>query len=103
VDPRELDRLADAGLGRLGALRAATEGAARSAGLGGRRGRTGLIRPGRLAALVVLAGDPLVEPGVWRIPRLVVCDGRMLRPPDGVDVPWPTATVEAGAAAVDPD
>ena len=34
VDPRELDRLADAGLGRLGALRAATEGAAGVAGVG---------------------------------------------------------------------
>ena len=43
VDPRELDRLADAGLGRLGALRAATEG---SAGVAGVRLRTGLLRAG---------------------------------------------------------
>jgi predicted amidohydrolase YtcJ len=79
VDPRELDRLADAGLGRLGALRAATEGAA---GVAGVRLRTGLLRPGELAAAVLLAGDPLVEPGVWRRPRAVVCDGRLVEPPE---------------------
>jgi imidazolonepropionase-like amidohydrolase len=80
VDPRELDRLADAGLGRLGALRAATEGAARVAGV---RLRTGLLRRGEPAAAVLLAGDPLVEPGVWRRPRAVVCDGRLVEPPEG--------------------
>jgi imidazolonepropionase-like amidohydrolase len=80
VDPRELDRLADAGLGRLGALRAATEGSARVAGV---RLRTGLLRLGEPAAAVLLAGDPLVEPGVWRRPRAVVCDGRLVEPPEG--------------------
>jgi imidazolonepropionase-like amidohydrolase len=77
VDPRELDRLADAGLGRLGALRAATELAARSAGV---RGRTGRIEVGRPAELVLLRGDPLVEPGVWRYPAAVVADGRLIHP-----------------------
>jgi imidazolonepropionase-like amidohydrolase len=80
VDPRELDRLADAGLGRFGALRAATEGAARLAGM---RLRTGRLEQGRLAAAVLLNGDPLVEPGVWRVPRAVVCDGRLVEPPEG--------------------
>ena len=80
VDPRELDRLADAGLGRLGALRAATVGAARVAGI---RRRTGLLESGRPAAAVLLNGDPLVEPGVWRRPRAVVCDGRLVEPPEG--------------------
>ena len=28
-------------------------------------------------------GDPLVEPGVWRVPRAVVCDGRLVEPPEG--------------------
>lgn len=77
VDPRELDRLADAGLGRLGALRAATEGAARAAGM---HGRTGRIEVGRPAELVLLCGDPVVEPGVWRHPAAVLTDGRLLRP-----------------------
>lgn len=80
VDPRELDRLADAGLGRLGALRAATVG---SAGVAGVRLRTGLLERGRPAAAVLLNGDPLVEPGVWRRPRAVVCDGRLVEPPEG--------------------
>jgi imidazolonepropionase-like amidohydrolase len=76
VDPRELDRLAGAGLGRLGALRAATEGAARAAGI---RGRTGRIELGRPAELVLLCGDPLVEPGVWRHPAAVLTDARLIR------------------------
>jgi imidazolonepropionase-like amidohydrolase len=72
VDPRELDRLADAGLGRLGALRAATEGAARACGV---RGPTGKIATGEPAALVLLAADPLIEPWVWRAPVAVVAGG----------------------------
>jgi imidazolonepropionase-like amidohydrolase len=75
VDPRELDRLADAGLGRAGALRAATEDAARAAGI---RGRSGRLRVGERAALVLLPGDPLIEPGVWRAPRAVLADGAVL-------------------------
>jgi imidazolonepropionase-like amidohydrolase len=75
VDPRELDRLADAGLGRLGALRSATQLSARVAGI---RGRTGSLVRGQPAALVLLGGNPLVEPGVWRSPLAVVCDGRLL-------------------------
>jgi imidazolonepropionase-like amidohydrolase len=77
VDPRELDRLADAGLGRLGALRAATE---RSAQVSGMRRRSGRLVRGEPAALVLLAGDPLVEPGVWRRPRAVLCDRRLVEP-----------------------
>ncbi len=76
VDPRELDRLADTGLGRLGALRAATEGAAGAYGV---RGRTGRLRLGEPAALVLLSADPLIEPGAWRTPLAVVADGRLIR------------------------
>ena len=75
VDPRELDRLADAGLGRLGALRAATDGLAGAAGWSGHRGR---LVVGERADLVGLAADPLVEPLAWRTPRLVVVGGRTL-------------------------
>ncbi len=75
VDPRELDRLAECGLGRIGALRAATEGSARAAGV---RRRTGLLRRGAAAALVLLPGDPIAEPGVWRAPCAVLADGRLI-------------------------
>jgi imidazolonepropionase-like amidohydrolase len=78
VDPRELDRLAAAGLGRLGALRAATYVAARAHGV---RGRTGRIATGELGALVLLTADPVVEPWAWRAPAAVVADGRVLIPP----------------------
>jgi len=77
VDPRELDRLAATGLGRLGALQAATECAARA---GGMCGRTGRIEPGRPAELVLLSGDPLVEPGVWRHPVAVLAAARLTCP-----------------------
>jgi imidazolonepropionase-like amidohydrolase len=75
VDPRELDRIADAGLGRLGALRAATEVSAQAPGV---RGRTGHLRIGDTAALVVLSGDPVVEPEVWLAPRAVLADGCLI-------------------------
>jgi hypothetical protein len=74
VDPRELDRLAAAGLGRLGALRAATEGAARLLGLPGR------LEVGEPAALVLLPADPLVQPEAWRAPTAVLAGGRLVRP-----------------------
>jgi imidazolonepropionase-like amidohydrolase len=69
VDPRELRRLADAGLGPLGALRAATEG---SAGAYGFSGITGRIERGARAAVVLLDNDPLVHPEIWRQPRATV-------------------------------
>jgi predicted amidohydrolase YtcJ len=75
VDPRELDRLAATGMGRLAALRAATEHSAHAAGI---RGRSGRLEIGARAALVVLPGNPLDEPGVWRSPSAVVADGRLL-------------------------
>ena len=80
IDPRELDRLADAGLGRLGALRAATDGIGTAAGFTARRGR---LLVGEPADLVALAADPLVEPLAWRTPRLVVVGGRVLASPPG--------------------
>lgn len=74
VDPRELDRLAATGLGRLGALRAATEWSATAPGM---RLRTGMLRVGEPATLVLLPSSPLVEPGVWRTPGAVFTDGRL--------------------------
>ncbi len=77
VDPRELDRLAYAGLGRLGALRAATSVAARAAGLDGRR-PSGRVEVGGHAAVVGLPMDPLVEPAAWRHPTVVVNGQRVI-------------------------
>lgn len=79
VDPRELDRLADTGLGRLGALRAATEGSGRAYGMptGETLGRIAMHQP---AAVVVLPTDPLTEPGAWRAPLAVLGAGHLVRP-----------------------
>ena len=74
VDPRELERLADAGLGRLGALRAATTGAASVAGITGLSGRLAVGEP---AHCVVLPTDPLVDPGAWERPTVLVTAGRL--------------------------
>lgn len=77
VDPRELDRLAQAGLGRWGALRAATDRAAQSAGMDR---SLGFIREGQIARCVVLSDDPISEPGAWRAPTAVVVHGRVIKP-----------------------
>lgn len=74
VDPRELDRLAAAGLGREGALRAATDGAAGAAGV---RGMSGRLAVGQPAAAVLLPEDPLTEPAAWRRPTAVVVAARL--------------------------
>jgi imidazolonepropionase-like amidohydrolase len=63
ADERELERLAETGLGRLGALRAATEG---SAGAFGFSGLTGRLDVGATAYAVVLDADPLADPSTWR-------------------------------------
>jgi imidazolonepropionase-like amidohydrolase len=89
VDPRELDRLAGAGLGRLGALRAATEGAGRLVG------RSGRIVVGEPASVVVLPADPLAQPEAWRAPSAVLTGGRLVLP-DASDVP---AGLGAGSGA----
>jgi hypothetical protein len=47
--------------------------------------RTGLLRTGLPAALVLLPSSPLVEPGVWRTPSAVFVDGRLTVRPDKPD------------------
>jgi imidazolonepropionase-like amidohydrolase len=74
VDPRELEHLAAAGLGRMGALRAATAGAARAAGI---KGSPGALRVGVAPDMVVLAGDPLDDPLHWTRPLAVFVSGRV--------------------------
>ncbi|GAB3302226.1 amidohydrolase family protein [Epidermidibacterium keratini] len=71
VDPRELDRIAQAGLGRLGALRAATCDAAAAAGIRA----SGMLARGDAVDAVVLAENPLTEPATWRAPVAVFARG----------------------------
>jgi imidazolonepropionase-like amidohydrolase len=82
VDPRELELLAKLGMGRDGALVAATVGAAGAPGLAA-TGTTGRLVVGGPADLVVLAGDPLEDPDQWASPVAVLVAGRAIanRPP----------------------
>jgi imidazolonepropionase-like amidohydrolase len=83
VDPRELERLAEIGMGRLGALVAATTGAANAPGMQN-TGATGRLVVGAPADLVVLAGNPLDQPDHWSAPVAVLVAGRAasaIRPP----------------------
>lgn len=76
--PAELSYLADHGLGAFGALRAATLNSARLLGLDG---DVGTLEAGKVADLVLVAGDPLADPGLWRDPAsiaLVVQAGRIV-------------------------
>jgi imidazolonepropionase-like amidohydrolase len=79
AEPRELRRLADAGLGPVGALQAATDRAAALPGVRGRRG--GRLVEGEAAAVVVLPDDPIQAPDAWRTPMAVIADGRITRIP----------------------
>ena len=66
-----------ADLAPVDVLRAATSDAADALGLGSSIGR---LRPGRVADLLVVEGDPLRDLGVLDRPRLVVSRGRRVRP-----------------------
>jgi imidazolonepropionase-like amidohydrolase len=75
AEPRELRRLAEAGLGAEGALRSASDLAATLPGIRGRR--SGRLTVGEPAAVVVLPADPLRQPDAWRSPMAVLADGRL--------------------------
>lgn len=82
----ELVRMADGGLGPLGALRAATVGGAAALG----RADLGRLTTGAVADVVVVDGDPLADPRVLVRPsriRLVIRDGRIVA---GRDLDGPT-------------
>jgi imidazolonepropionase-like amidohydrolase len=72
----ELELLVEAGLPAADALRSATGEAARALGLGA---DIGTIEQGRVADLVLLRADPLVEIGNTRRIEAVVLKGRFLR------------------------
>jgi imidazolonepropionase-like amidohydrolase len=76
VAVREMEFLADAGLGPVGALRAGTVNAARLVGLAGRIGE---VIPGAAADLVVTDDDPTRDVRALRRIRLVLQAGRVVR------------------------
>jgi imidazolonepropionase-like amidohydrolase len=71
----EMQLLADAGLGRVGALRSATTV---PAGLLGAAAELGQIAPGFHADLLVVADDPLGDLGALAQPALVMQAGRVV-------------------------
>ena len=76
--PAELSLMVENGLSPLGALRAATIDAARLLGLDD---RIGTLEPGKAADVLLIDGDPLTEPSLWRDPKrvaLVVQEGRVV-------------------------
>jgi imidazolonepropionase-like amidohydrolase len=72
---REMQLLAEAGLGRLGALQAATIGPARLLGAADELGR---IAPGFHADLVAVRDDPLADLAALGHPALVLQAGRVV-------------------------
>jgi len=75
----ELERLVEAGLSPLGALRAATLNPARVLGMAD---SLGSIEAGKLADLVLLDADPLADVANTQRIRAVVADGRLYRRAD---------------------
>jgi imidazolonepropionase-like amidohydrolase len=76
--PAELSYLAMHGLGAFGALRAATINGAQLLGLAD---EVGTLEVGKVADLVLVAGDPLTDPELWRDPNriaLVVQGGHIV-------------------------
>jgi len=67
--PVELAWMVDHGMTPLAALGAATIEAARLLDLSD---QVGTLEPGKIADLLLVAGDPLAEPQLWRDPARVV-------------------------------
>ena len=63
--PTELSLMVEHGLSPLGSLRAATIEAARLLGLDG---EIGTLEAGKLADVLLIDGDPIAEPSLWRDP-----------------------------------
>ena len=75
---REVGLIRDHGASAMAAIGAATSVAARLLGLGD---ELGTVEPGRLADLVLVDGDPLVDLGRLRDPALVIQAGRVVHDP----------------------
>jgi imidazolonepropionase-like amidohydrolase len=72
----EIEQMSEAGLGPLKAIHSATEVAAEALGASN---ELGSIRPGRLADLVILDGDPVTDIRNLRRVDGVVSRGRFLK------------------------
>ena len=72
---RELARLVECGLSPIEAIRAATQNNARAAGV---ESTHGTIEPGKMADLVIVAGNPAERIGDAANVRFVVQSGRMI-------------------------
>jgi imidazolonepropionase-like amidohydrolase len=72
---REIALLRDHGASPMAAIGAATSAAARLLGVDA---ETGSVAPGMLADLVLVEGDPLVDPGLLATPQLVMQAGRIV-------------------------
>lgn len=76
--PTELALMTEFGMTPHASLRAATSEAARLLGIDA---EVGTLEPGKLADVVLVAGDPVAEPALWRDPArtiLVAQDGRIV-------------------------
>ena len=67
--PGELAYMSEYGLGPFRAIQAATTEAARLLGLSA---EVGTLEPGKQADLIMVSGDPLAEPTLWRDPARIV-------------------------------
>ena len=76
---REMELLAAAGIPTLEVLRLATRNGARSLGI---ESEVGTVAPGKIADLVLLAGDPTADIRNTRAIAWVIQRGRMSRPSD---------------------
>ncbi len=81
---RELELLVECGMGPGEAIVAATSRGARFLGCGD---RLGAVEPGKLADLVLVAGDPLADIGAMRSVRHVLLNGRWVGDPPGAAGP----------------
>lgn len=76
---REISALVDSGMSPLEAISAATKTGAEILGLGS---ELGTVEPGKLADVIVVAGNPLFDINMLANVEVVVKDGRVLKGPD---------------------
>jgi imidazolonepropionase-like amidohydrolase len=86
----EMKLMIEAGLNPMDAIVAATQGGARLLGL---EDELGVVKPGKLADIVVVRGDPLANIMAVRDIELVMKNGNTLRPASFPELPPPSLDV----------